>query len=224
MTTPLPFPWLQPARLPDSLLVLLVVVATHLMLAWLVLYHRGDVRVSEPLSSLQVSLITQESAQTGAHKSQARPVAALPSAPPLLAARENMHGGSTPAAPVVAPTSPAPAGVALNQGSTVHAAGGPAASASVMLPRFDAGYLDNPVPSYPMLSRRLREEGQVMLRVFVSADGLPDQIELRQTSGYPRLDAAAQEVVRQWRFIPARQGEARVSAWVLVPISFSLRS
>jgi len=30
--------------------------------------------------------------------------------------------------------------------------------------------------------------------------------------------------VKQWRFVPARRGKTPISAWVLVPISFSLKS
>jgi len=91
-------------------------------------------------------------------------------------------------------------------------------------PRFDADYLHNPAPAYPALSRRLGEEGRVLLRVYVHADGSAGQVEVRESSGYERLDRAAREAVARWRFVPARQGERPVAAWVLVPISFSLRS
>lgn len=95
---------------------------------------------------------------------------------------------------------------------------------AVVPPRFDADYLHNPAPIYPHMSRRLREQGRVLLRVMVTADGLPSQIEIRESSGFPRLDQAAQESVQRWRFVPARQGDRGVSAWVLVPISYSIRS
>lgn len=91
-------------------------------------------------------------------------------------------------------------------------------------PRFDADYLDNPAPVYPALSRRLGEQGRVLLRVYVLADGSVGQVEVRESSGFERLDRAARETVVRWRFVPARQGERPVAAWVLVPISFSLRS
>lgn len=98
-----------------------------------------------------------------------------------------------------------------------------AAPAPLTAARFDAAYLNNPAPAYPMLSRRMREEGQVMLRVLVSVDGLPARIELRTTSGSERLDRAAQDAVARWRFVPARRGEQAVEAWVLVPIVFKLQ-
>ena len=90
--------------------------------------------------------------------------------------------------------------------------------------RFDADYLQNPAPSYPPISKRLGEEGKVLLRVFVSADGAPEKVELRASSGFNRLDHAAQEAVARWRFVPAKRGEQAVTAWVVVPIVFSLKT
>lgn len=97
------------------------------------------------------------------------------------------------------------------------------AASEVIQPKFDADYLNNPKPGYPSISRRLGEEGVVMLRVYVSAQGTPDQIQLLKSSGFARLDQAAQEAVGRWRFIPARQGKIATAAWVQVPVSFQLR-
>lgn len=88
--------------------------------------------------------------------------------------------------------------------------------------RFDAAYLANPKPAYPLASRRMGESGVVRLRVQVSADGQTLQVEVKQSSGYPRLDQAAMEAVTGWRFIPARRGEMAVASWVLVPLNFAL--
>ena len=98
----------------------------------------------------------------------------------------------------------------------------PVLSAPVVPPRFDAAYLNNPSPSYPALSRRNGEAGKVMLRVQVSSDGRPQQIELQRSSGFNRLDDAAMAAVRQWRFIPAKRGEENLTEWVLVPLVFKL--
>lgn len=93
----------------------------------------------------------------------------------------------------------------------------------IIPPRFNADYLQNPRPPYPSMSRRLREEGTVMLRVLVSATGLPERVELNKSSGSARLDQSALETVQQrWKFTPARQGNMPTEAWVLIPISFSL--
>jgi len=114
------------------------------------------------------------------------------------------------------PPPPAPAPPAATPAAT-------AAPAAVTAARFDAAYLNNPRPGYPALSRRLREEGQVTLRVLVSPDGQPAQVELRTSSGSDRLDRAAREAVARWRFVPARRGDIAIESWVLVPIVFKLQ-
>jgi protein TonB len=83
--------------------------------------------------------------------------------------------------------------------------------------------LANPAPVYPTLSRRLGEEGTVVLRVQIDSEGLARTVELAQSSGYPRLDQAALEAVRRWRFAPAQRDGRAVEAWVRVPIVFRLQ-
>lgn len=97
-----------------------------------------------------------------------------------------------------------------------------AATPALSPPRFDAAYLLNPKPEYPPMSRRLGEEGKVLLKVLVTAQGLPASIELEKSSGSERLDDAARRVVARWRFLPARRGDQPVDASVIVPISFRL--
>jgi len=91
-------------------------------------------------------------------------------------------------------------------------------------PGYQAAYLDNPQPPYPLLSRRKHEAGQVRLRVLVSADGRAESLKIQVSSGYPRLDMAASEAVRGWRFTPARQAGRNIAGWVEVPITFSLEN
>lgn len=116
-------------------------------------------------------------------------------------------------APVVAP--PAPAAVTPST---------PAAATpiSVSAARFDAAYLHNPRPNYPPMSRRLGEEGKVSLKVKVSADGRPLAVDLEKSSNFSRLDEAALDVVKRWRFVPARRGDEAIEAVVIVPIVFQL--
>jgi protein TonB len=86
--------------------------------------------------------------------------------------------------------------------------------------RFDADYLHNPAPAYPAQSRRLKEEGTVLLLVRVSVEGAALSVEIRNSSGFERLDEAGLQAVRQWRFVPAKRGNENVAASVLVPIQF----
>ncbi len=118
----------------------------------------------------------------------------------------------------VAPQPPAPV-VAL----PIVALPAVAPEAPIVAARFDADYLDNPKPAYPPASRRFGEEGKVLLRVRVSSEGRPEYVELKHTSGFPRLDQAAMDAVTRWRFVPARRGDEAIAAWVFVPITFNLQ-
>lgn len=135
---------------------------------------------------------------------------------------------ATPApAPEIVPAPPTPSSISSEAPThpapppPVTAPAAPAAPV-VMAARFDAAYLNNPAPAYPPLARRMREEGQVLLRVRVSTEGLPVAVHLKESSGSVRLDAAARDAVEGWRFVPARQDDRPVEAWVVVPIVFKL--
>jgi protein TonB len=88
--------------------------------------------------------------------------------------------------------------------------------------RFEAAYLHNPRPAYPPLSRRLGEEGKVLLRVRVSREGQAAAVDLERSSNFARLDEAARSVVSHWRFVPAKRGDEAIEATVIVPIVFRL--
>jgi periplasmic protein TonB len=104
-------------------------------------------------------------------------------------------------------------------GSNSNASGGTGTSSS---PRFGAAYLNNPAPVYPPIAKRLGEQGRVLLRVLVSPDGMAKEVSLHSSSGSESLDEAAIRAVRRWRFVPAKQGNNAVTAWVQVPIVFKL--
>jgi len=124
-------------------------------------------------------------------------------------------------APLIAAPAEAQSPVAAPPAAPI-AAGPPAPSTPLTQPIFNADYLDNPAPAYPALSRRLGEQGRVLLRVLVNVRGTSDEVQVQTSSGHTRLDEAARDTVRRWRFVPARRGAEPVSAWVLIPISFRL--
>jgi protein TonB len=64
----------------------------------------------------------------------------------------------------------------------------------------------------------------VTLKVLVGMDGLPQRVEVEKTSGSSRLDSAALDAVRRWRFVPARRGSSAIESWVLVPVVFRLEN
>src|SRR3569623_35358 len=181
---------------------------------------------------LMAALIASEppaAAPTQPRSTQPRPVVRKTPAPPLIAAPQPTPAPATlpepepepvAAAPAEPPPSAAPVAAVPAPAPVAEAA----PPAPVIPPRFDAAYLDNTAPAYPPQSRRLREQGTVLLRVYVEPSGLPGRVELKQSSGYARRDGVALDTVKRWLFVPARQDTTAVAGWVVVPISFSLRS
>lgn len=106
----------------------------------------------------------------------------------------------------------------------VAAVPGQATPAAVSAARFDAAYLQNPQPPYPSMSRRLGEEGKVLLKVRVLPDGNPASVDVEKSSSFGRLDEAARQAVARWRFVPAKRGDEPIEASVIVPIVFRLDS
>jgi protein TonB len=97
-----------------------------------------------------------------------------------------------------------------------------APNGSMVSPVFNAEYLHNPKPPYPLIARRLKLEGTVIVRVLVSPAGKAEIVRLETSSGSNVLDQAALNAVQGWSFVPAQQGGQPVSAWVDVPIRFRL--
>lgn len=118
-----------------------------------------------------------------------------------------------PATPSSPPAAPAAAG---SQRPSTHT------SVQVSLPSSDADYLNNPPPAYPRMSRRMGEQGTVVLRVFINTEGRADKAEIRTSSGYTRLDEAALDTVKRWRYVPGKRAGVPEAMWFNVPIRFVL--
>jgi len=77
-------------------------------------------------------------------------------------------------------------------------------------------------PKYPPLAYRNREEGSVLVRAQVGADGTPADVTVVRRSGSRDLDNAALAAVRGWHFRPAIENGKAVASTVEVPIDFKL--
>lgn len=212
ISRPLPSSRATPSRLPG----IAVAVGMHAVLLAALLNYAPARQALLDFAPIMVSMVQPESIKPPQELRKPKPVVKPavkqpdPKPQPLLAISEPVP---TPA-PIIAPP-PQPVEPVAVQAQP---------PAPVTPPQFNAAYLNNPAPSYPPLSRRLGEEGRVMLRVFVDERGLPVRVEMRNSSGHERLDHVALETVKNWKFVPARRGDQAVSGWVIVPISFSLRS
>ncbi|MFS2205932.1 energy transducer TonB [Variovorax sp. Varisp36] len=80
----------------------------------------------------------------------------------------------------------------------------PPAPPAVQMPSSNADYLQNPKATYPAMSKRLGEQGKVIVRVLVGVDGLPKSAEVKKSSGFDRLDEAAVEYIMKCRFVPGK--------------------
>ncbi len=118
-----------------------------------------------------------------------------------------------------APAAPAPPAPPVQQATPA-----PEAPAPVTPPRTDAAHLNNPAPQYPALSRRLGEQGRVMLDVYILPDGSVGETKLNRSSGFPRLDNAALQAVKTWKYVPAKRGDKPIPFWYVQPVSFVLNN
>ena len=146
--------------------------------------------------------------------------------PATLPATTPLHADTAPPGPVAKPaTAPSPTVGGPVDAGVVIATGGssePTAFNRVELPSSQADYLNNAKPPYPPLSRRLGEQGQVLVRVLIGADGVAQKAEVKQSSGFERLDQAALSAAMRWRYQPGRRGGVPEAMWFTVPISFAL--
>lgn len=78
-------------------------------------------------------------------------------------------------------------------------------------------------PTYPAISRRMGEEGKLVLRVELDESGRIDDAHVIDSSGYERLDIAALEAVKSWQCRPSMRNGLPVRAVALQPFNFVLQ-
>jgi protein TonB len=140
-----------------------------------------------------------------------------PPAPELLAVADPTPAANAPVG-VITP-------VAATEVATAPVSSAPPAPAApprVELPTSDADYLHNPKPPYPPLSRRLGEQGKVVVRALIGLDGTAQQVQIKQSSGFERLDQSALATVLRWRYVPGKRAGVAEAMWFNVPITFVL--
>lgn len=189
----------------------------HALLLGSVLFLRFATHSPELQAPMVVRLVSSDKAQqrTSTATAQIKPKAPILTTDAADAQRTRTRE------PTQAQPEPVPAAKHISKSDQDSSA--PPAPAAITPPQFQADYLNNPAPEYPPLSRRLQEEGRVLLRVQVGADGTAQSVEVQSSSGFDHLDSAARRAVLEWRFVPAQQFGRPISASVLVPVVFSIR-
>lgn len=79
-------------------------------------------------------------------------------------------------------------------------------------------------PNYPPVSRRLGEEGTVELSLYILADGHIGTVRIDRSSGFARLDEAAQQhALTSWRLLPQQIDGVAGAGWQRITITFRLK-
>ncbi|MBC7519791.1 MAG: TonB family protein [Sandarakinorhabdus sp.] len=112
----------------------------------------------------------------------------------------------------------------LGPGPTPAADDPPVLSHGATTPaRFDPRFAASMQPPYPATSRRLAEQGAVVVHIRIGRDGRVTAASLAQSSGSPRLDAAAlAHALKYWRFTPALADGKTVEATRDITVNFRL--
>lgn len=235
--------WLRERRQSWYGLGMLAVVAAHVAVLWWLLAHNDAPVVPTRSEPITVALITLPAKQEAPAPEVVPIVKQKPVVKPVVKPKDTpvqkpierpmpvverivettsdqpRFEASTQASP---PPMEAPAAASTPVATAAPAASKPVVEEKEEPPKFGVAYLNNPAPEYPRMSRRLGEQGKVMLNVLVSVTGSPETVEILKSSGFERLDEAALNAVKHWRFEPARKGGKAVSAYVHVPMPFSL--
>ncbi|NQW94401.1 MAG: energy transducer TonB [Polaromonas sp.] len=232
------------AVIHQKLTIVLTVVLLHVVFVWAVVsgLMTPQVKLVIPVMMLSQSIEPPKPKEVRPAPPSAAQIAPAPvnaqvkkaiAQPPLVAATAppaiaypaplaNAHvanSASANAAAGVSTQQPAQASIAAPAAAAPAVVG---AQPIVQLPSSSADYLQNPLPAYPPISRRLNEQGRTMLRVLIGADGKPQASEIAKSSGFARLDDAALATVMRWRFVPGKRGGVAEAMWFNVPINWVL--
>jgi protein TonB len=213
----------------------LAVIAGHVFLLWALVKGLAMAAPQPPEVVVMASIISapviapENKAEPAPPKPQPKPQVEKPKQQPL--AVKPKKAADKPADRVVAPApAPAPEKVASApvesaKETTAQVASGAPAKGEVSQTEVQptlVGSGDAPKVEYPALSRRMGEEGTVIVRLQVGVNGEVMDVRVEKSSGYPRLDAAALSGVRKARFRPGSRGGVPVVMWARQPIRFNL--
>ncbi|WP_295520554.1 energy transducer TonB [uncultured Stenotrophomonas sp.] len=194
-------------------------IALHLLAFLLLLIPATYQAITAlPRDSTEVRLIPKE---------QPKPPEPPPVPPELVQVKVDPKPKAT---PTVVPPLPTPTatleeaqGIILPAAEPAPVQAVPSVAPSTPMAGVQLQYRSAPPPAYPVQAVRNHEQGTVLLRVEVDPSGQPVDVSIERSSGSRSLDQAArQQVLRHWRFVPAERDGQAVAAIGMVPVQFSL--
>jgi protein TonB len=75
---------------------------------------------------------------------------------------------------------------------------------------------------YPPEAARRRQQGVVVLMLYINGSGTLDKVEIVKSSGFPLLDAAAIKEMKQSRFEPAMDGAIPIRSRAQASVTYRL--
>ncbi|MDH5276490.1 MAG: energy transducer TonB [Gammaproteobacteria bacterium] len=189
-----------------------IIVALHVLLVWGLVTSLGIIQVDRPPPPI-IAEILEEIVE---EDEPPPPPPAIETPPPYV----------PPPDIVVDVPVDAPATTALTNVTNVKPPPAPPPQAKAVVkkaPEIDPKFKRRFQPEYPPTSRRLGEEGSVVLQVLVGPDGMVKDGKIQKSSGFPRLDEAAlKHALRAWRFTPGTEDGAPVTVWHSVKVTFKI--
>lgn len=191
--------------------VLAVIAAFHVLLVWALVNSLSTIKSALPPTIIQADIIEEITQEEDAPP----PPPAIETPPPYVPPPEfivdvpvtnTATKALTRTTPTAKPPAPPPVKAMVKKS-----------------PEIDPKFRRRFQPEYPPTSRRLGEEGSVVLQVLVGADGKVQDGKVKTSSGFPRLDEAAlKHALRAWRFTPGTEDGVPVTAWHSVKVTFKI--
>ena len=122
--------------------------------------------------------------------------------------------------PVVFPTPPV---VAAPTPVTPEPVLAPLPAGPVVVGDLEEKMIEGSPPRYPIESRRKNEQGIVQLRILIGIDGKAAQVWIAQSSGFERLDQAALQAAKSWRWQPVMRNGQPIEVRGIMSIPFVLK-
>ena len=186
--------------------MLIAVAALHVLIVWGLMVATGVVHQPAFVAPLEAVFIPEQTQQEEQPEVKIKPEieqqVAVDQPPPEVQFEE-----------AVVPPAEVPVPASANAISGSQQQGAPAQDLKT------ANRVD---PVYPPASRRAGEEGTVRLKVLVDTNGRASNVAVTQSSGFTRLDQAAMDAVRKWRFVAATDGSNKIQAYTQVAVTFKL--
>ncbi len=127
-----------------------------------------------------------------------------------------------PTAPPTPPAPPAPEPAPPSPPAPPAPAPAPAPAAPRAVVLTDSDWIRVPDVDYPVASRRLQEEGTVVVKAIIDTHGVPKKVSLHRSSGYSRLDQEALAKARTARVKPRTENGVPFEFSILMPLEFKL--